>query len=734
MSWFKKIAYDQESHIQNLSRENPYPFKEWFDDNNRSYLPFYTEGTKMQEGVDKYVEAELAEKGYQITDYRKGYCASGNRTMRIGKVLNNLKQRALNDIQNKYQNISQEQDPVRYQIIQNRMQEETKDTNKYYNELIETFTNSSYRTHQSKQDTGFMIVVSQDPHDVAQMSTGRQWTSCMNLGDGGEAPGIHHEDIFCEVQNGGLVAYLIRADDTEIEDPLARIHIRRFDNRSGKSVAIPEKSVYGNEIKGFQQSVQSWLNERQGDVSPGAYERQGGEYSDTFGDKMFVGPSNIDDVIKWLRGEGEDAQYSTWSVNDHLFLDFDEDYGENYGGDYYESELPVNDESKTFKTKEEAEEYLAKKNQEDNRYGEYAREAILEQDPDSEWGLRNEETEEWEEQRFWVQENQTDNRSNMTNEAIRTIIKAPKGTYSVEVLKEIKSILFGGKILSSPKQGEFINAFPELFSNEEINQMKDTDQLSIFDKLPPEQKEQQRQQWAEYIDNTLDNPNMFINEDVQKRMRERDMSSDIRDRARTEDSIGVLYAHTVENWLFSPLVKVFKPIPEPIIKKLVDFGMNFTKEDNPYAPYKNLPKYDNQILSRIIGTLSRTESDTPTVQNFYKQMLPLWQDNRDTYYDNYSDIGIETLGYAIEKLGENGREFLPFIEQKIEEEKNAVKALEQSITPNEREWSTVKDRFKRAYKKVERLYYIKQSIDPDDNDPIKYRWSMSWFKKILYGI
>jgi hypothetical protein len=742
MSWFKKkIAYDQEGHVQRLSRENPYPFKEWFDEGGRTYIPFYEKGTEAQEGIDKYVEAELTEKGYQITDYRKGYCASGNRTMRIGKVLNSLKQKALNDIQTQYQNISQEQDPVRYQIFQNRMQEEIDRTIKYYDELIETFINSSYRTHQSKQDSGFMVVISQDPHDVAQMSTGRQWTSCMDLGTGGREPGSHHEDVYCEVQNGGLVAYLIRSDDTEIEDPLARIHIRRFDNRAGNSVAIPEKSIYGNEIKGFQEAVQSWLNEKQGDITPGAYERKGGEYSDTFGNNMFVGPSNIDDVLKWLRGEGEDAQYSTWSVHDDLYDDYQDMkssgqiWDDDYGGDYYSPSEAFDNMAKTFETKEEAEQYLAKMKKYDQEFGENERETLLEMITDANyaWMDRDEETGEWEEDRFYLQENKTDHRSNMTNEAIKTIIKAPKGTYSEDVLREIKDILFGGKILSSPRQGEFIQAFPELFSNEEINQMKDTDQLSIFEKLPPEKKEQQRQQWVDYVDNALDNPDMFVSQEVQKRMRERDISSDIRDRAHAEDGIGVMYANTLENWLFTPLKTVFKPIPEPVIQKLVNFGMNFTKEDNPLAPYKNQPKYDNQILSRIITTLSSTGSDTPTVQNFYKQMLPLWKDNRKTYYDNYSDISIESLGYAILNLGENGRDFIPFIDQKIEEEKQAISELEQTIEPEKREWPTSKDLLKRAYKKIERLYTIKQSIDPEADQSMRYRWSRNWYKRILYG-
>jgi hypothetical protein len=729
MNWFKKIAYDQEGHIQDLSRKNPYPFKEWFDKNGRAYVPFSTAGTEMEEGVDKHVAAELVEKGYQITDYRKGYCASGNRSLRIGKVLNSLKQRALRDIQNQFQNISQEQDPVKYQIFQNRMQEETESTNNYYNELIETFINSTYRTHQSKQDSGFMIVISQDPHDVAQMSTGRQWTSCMNLGGDGEGPGSHHEDIFCEVQNGGLVAYLIRADDQEIEDPLARIHIRRFDNKSGRSVAIPEKSVYGNEIKGFQQSVQSWIDERQGDITPGAYERQGGEYSDTFGDNMLIAPSNIEDVLKWLRGEGEDAQYSTWEVFDNLFLELSENYNT-----YEHYETDMEDETKKFETKEEAEKYLEEMNNLRTEMEEYYREQLVERGGDAEWNEMDRETGEWEEQRFWLQEHKTDHRSSMTNDAIKTIIKAPKDTYSPEVIQEVKDMVFNSNVRNDNNRKEFLRTYPELFSNNELSGMKDTDQLSVFKKLSPEKQEQQRQSWAEYIHDTLDTPQVFINEKVQQAIRERDRTTDTNTKIRAEDSVGMFYSLALTDWLFNPLREVFKPIPEPIVQKLVNFGMNFLQEDNPMAPYEDSQKYDDEILGNMVHVLASTKSDTPTVQRFYKELLPLWKDNRETYYDKYTALNVESLGRAIGDLGENGREFLPFIQNKIVEEKQALDQLEKSITPEAQEWRTTKDLLKRAYKKIEKLYLIEKSINPENKDPMTYKWYRSygnWYKQAL---
>ncbi len=127
MNWYKKAQqnkiaeYEHSNQIERLSKENPYPFKEWFGENGRSYVPFFPQGTQSQEGVDEWVEKELEEKGYQITDYRKGYCAMGNRTLRIGKVLNSLKQKRLTEIQNQYQNMNQEQDSVRYQIFSNQL-------------------------------------------------------------------------------------------------------------------------------------------------------------------------------------------------------------------------------------------------------------------------------------------------------------------------------------------------------------------------------------------------------------------------------------------------------------------------------------------------------------------------------------------------------------------------------------------------------------------------------------
>ena len=55
---------------------------------------------------------------------------------------------------------------------------------------------------------------------------------------------------------------------------------------------MPEESVYGNEVEGFSEAVQAWLDSKQGRIRAGHYQRRGGWYSDTYGS------ADPDDSIK----------------------------------------------------------------------------------------------------------------------------------------------------------------------------------------------------------------------------------------------------------------------------------------------------------------------------------------------------------------------------------------------------------------------------------------------------
>lgn len=57
----------------------------------------------------------------------------------------------------------------------------------------------------------FCVVITHNILDIAGMSTDKNWTSCMNLRDGGE-----RQTVFEEIKYGGMVAYLVQGTKDEI--------------------------------------------------------------------------------------------------------------------------------------------------------------------------------------------------------------------------------------------------------------------------------------------------------------------------------------------------------------------------------------------------------------------------------------------------------------------------------------------------------------------------------------
>ena len=55
-----------------------------------------------------------------------------------------------------------------------------------------------------KENIKCEICITHNPYDVAGMSTGKNWTSCMNLNDG-----VFSDAPLKQVQYGGMCAYLI---------------------------------------------------------------------------------------------------------------------------------------------------------------------------------------------------------------------------------------------------------------------------------------------------------------------------------------------------------------------------------------------------------------------------------------------------------------------------------------------------------------------------------------------
>jgi len=686
MNWYRIIklaAYEQyRDKIEQLSRQNPYPFSSWFDENGRSYIPFeLSDPTQMYDNDDEYVVSHLQERGCTDIDYRNGKCVYQGRTYTIGRLLNpdpkHLGTLIYKDLQEIKQKVEADPESI-YDV-----EREIKETYDWYNDLYNYFGNSLMRSN--KGQNSFQVVISQNPQDVASMSTDRNWTSCMELGEGSR-----HEDIFCEVSSGGLVAYLIYGNDVKINNPLARIHIRRFESKQGKSVAIPEKDIYGTKISGFKEVVQQWLAGKQGtDMEPGMYTRMGGEWSDTFGKMMLVAPSTEEGLLLWLTKKDPNSIYTVYYVNDELAEGWNEFVEENSLGEYDK----VQENSQKFNTKEEAEEYFnrvsyhteedeairSQFSESSNRHTYFPWQEEDEERIKSQWEEVDKETGEYELPRYTLRPKVYNHVHDMQRHAIETILEAEKGTYSPEMIQQLHYILFEDaehdKTTSmTGHRSKFFQKFPEYVSKEDLSQIKDKqDILFLYDRMTPEQQQMIKSEYEDTLFEVLENPEKIISQRF---------SPSIRD-------LELRIRFVASNYIISPLRHMYKPIPEPIIQKLVEFAaLTPGEEDDLSLIDKLLNKAKKSFLwKELAGGFCATDSDTPTVQRFYQSLLPYWGENHRYYgptlgiqTDSYSSINLGTLGYYISQLGENGKQFIPFMQKKISADREKLDRVKEEIS------------------------------------------------------
>lgn len=285
----KMAGYDDEwkNIIESYAERNPKSFSYMFDGKQKVFIPFNKQN--VLDANDKQVIEALQLYDYSVEspqDYVEGYCKDiYGRKLKIGKILDNLisnMQKDLDSLQSFIFNGIKDQ---RFDKVMNTiLKGDETNAEHYLSELpfdieeIQTlkkiFGNSPAR--QAGKSKNLQVVISQDPHDIAKMSYERGWKSCMELGSGD-----FYHCVINEIEDGGMVAYLIREGDEMIKNPLSRLWIRKFVNDNGEVIASPETKVYGEKVEGFLEVVKNFIASKQS-VSGGIYQMIGGDYSDTF--------------------------------------------------------------------------------------------------------------------------------------------------------------------------------------------------------------------------------------------------------------------------------------------------------------------------------------------------------------------------------------------------------------------------------------------------------------------
>ena len=231
----------------------------------RTYFPLKSIKTSNIE-IPNEIEKILDNAGFYITDYRAGIAMKKTkpgeekdlRQIKIGKILSKLNQPNLL---------------------------------KQFNERLGT-------SKKDIQNIDFEICITYNPYDIAGMSTDRNWTSCMELDKG-----VKRFTPLLQVQYGGMCTYLISADDKNIEQPFARIAIKRFISRkdSSKFIFLAEKTIYGDidlaKELNFQKELIEILeksNELTTDISGNYFRDDKNSYSDTYNSENHLYFTNKD--------------------------------------------------------------------------------------------------------------------------------------------------------------------------------------------------------------------------------------------------------------------------------------------------------------------------------------------------------------------------------------------------------------------------------------------------------
>lgn len=649
---FEKLAQYDPDYIDRLSKKNPYPFSSWFGPDGRTYIPFTISQEHIQESSSKkYIEKVLAEKGWIVTDYVGGYATKNGKTVRIGKLLQAIQKEYKQDHEEELRKLTNENaEPYQKDIVIMRQKKE-KD---WVDELIKDFSTDPVR--QTKKAGEKSIVFSQNPQDVATMSTGRGWTSCMNL-DGGE----HREDVFCEVERGGFVAYLINSADLEIKQPFARVHIRRFMDVHGNNIAVPEDTVYGENVPGFLETVKNWIKEKQGNIQPGRYSRIGGDWSDTFdnGTQEFGEKGEAQTIPQLLETiqstEIPGAKYTVYRVEDTL-----EDY-------FDDSNVSLN---RDFLNYEEAERYKNSLEMSDIVYMQEELAYQILQDTD----MSEEEIDNKIANRFSIRKYDMDLTDSIKLKAIQKLISSPNLT--PEQVKLVAAYISNDVGEESVSFKTLVKNYPNSFSEKEIKELSIREISESLKKLPPEKAEAYKKmllsQAIENIDNFIDN--LPIKENLGN-------TPDFVIISKFNSIIS--YIQEFSSQLYESEIQKLANIPEKLKGKINDATLRY-------------------ILSDINNIFAIKQADTPTVQNFYRKYLPKLED-----LNNLRDI-TRTL-YSIKSLKENGKEYIPAIKEKIEQVKTRY---------NQTEGFTKKV----LTKILSSLLHTLCIIDPSYGDPQKYKF------------
>jgi hypothetical protein len=236
---FKIFYYVQEalkpSEYRQYMKDKSYRelYDDFFEGKHRKYFPFKADMSYQERQLQRSIAEYLKSKNFGITDYMKG----------IAQELGDPEEIEITDKQGNTRKVQKKKKVLKI----GKLLADNPELQKAYNE-------DPSRTGV-KQVQNY-IVLSRHPYDIAGMSTDRGWTSCMNLHGG-----CNKHYVARDVEEGSIVAYLVKGNDKNINNPIARILFKPHDHvdDSDEIILIPD-TTYGADLPGFRNKATEIVN------------------------------------------------------------------------------------------------------------------------------------------------------------------------------------------------------------------------------------------------------------------------------------------------------------------------------------------------------------------------------------------------------------------------------------------------------------------------------------------
>ena len=193
-------------------------FKHHDKNYNRIYFDLTINPDNWKIEIPQEIEDFMGWYHYPILDYNKGICRDKDgREIRIGRLFNRLGRE----------------------------------------DLLKSYNNSKQNTLKNVDD--LKVVISRHPYDIIGMSTGRGWSTCLDLDDS-RYNKEHLGGLRGMLSRGCMVAYLIRGNDMNIKNPISRVVIRSYTMGSSINLIV-DQHVYGTNVIEFTDFLDKWVKD-----------------------------------------------------------------------------------------------------------------------------------------------------------------------------------------------------------------------------------------------------------------------------------------------------------------------------------------------------------------------------------------------------------------------------------------------------------------------------------------